>query len=371
MIDAARRHGATDILDLSDEPVVSESGRISLICHALAAGLAYSGPGFRFEPQPRTPIPAPTLAVIGTGKRIGKTSVSGHVARLLDGAGYDPTIVAMGRGGPPRPEYVARDSRPTVVDLLVRAANSQHAASDFLEGAVLTGVPTVGARRCGGGLLGAPYTSNVSEAALLAASRQPGIVVLEGSGAAIPPVAADRTILVHPAWSGPLRGFNEHRLLISNLVVVTMCEPQYAGSLDELRAQAAPRPMVPTVLRPKPTENISGGRVALFTTARTPDPLVRHLTLCHSADIVAVSTSLSNRQVLRRELDTRPFADADTYLLEVKAAAIDVVAAHAVERGKRIVLFDNQPDVLPGEDDLDEAILGLAADATEAARERS
>jgi cyclic 2,3-diphosphoglycerate synthetase len=371
MVDAARRHGATDILDLSDEPVLSETGRISLISHALAAGLTYSGPGFRFDAEPRIRIPAAALALIGTGKRIGKTSVSGHVSRVLDRAGYDPTVVAMGRGGPADPEYVARGSRPTVHDLLARSAAGQHAASDFLEDAVLTGVSTVGARRCGGGLLGTPYTSNVPEAALLAAAQNPGIVVLEGSGAAIPPVAADRTILIHPAWSGPLRGFNEHRLLISDLVVVTMCEPEHAHSYQQIRAQVAPRPVVLTVLRPRPSEPVAEGRVAFFTTARTPGPLVQHLKSHHDADIVAVSTSLSDRSALRRELDSKAFRSADTYLLEIKAAAIDVVAAHAVEHGKRIVVCDNRPEVSSGEDSLDDAILCLASAAIDAAAKRS
>ena len=47
--------------------------------------------------------------------------------------------------------------------------------------------------------------------------------------------------------------------------------------------------------------------------------------------------------------------DADTYLVELKAAAIDVVAEHALAHGKRVVLAANDV-VAPG---LDEALLAL------------
>jgi cyclic 2,3-diphosphoglycerate synthetase len=37
--------------------------------------------------------------VFGTGKRIGKTAVSGYLARWLRDRGLPPVVVAMGRGG--------------------------------------------------------------------------------------------------------------------------------------------------------------------------------------------------------------------------------------------------------------------------------
>ena len=127
---------------------------------------ATAAPTSRSRPPHREVVDAPTLAVIGTGKRIGKTAVSGHVARVLDAGGSDVVVVAMGRGGPPEPELVDPGEHPVeVADLLARARAGQHAASDFLEDAALARVTTVGARRCGGGLLGAPYLSNVVEAA--------------------------------------------------------------------------------------------------------------------------------------------------------------------------------------------------------------
>ena len=53
------------------------------------------------------------------------------------------------------------ESPPTVEDLVSLSRAGGHAASDYLETAALAGVPTVGCRRCGGGMAGAVATSNV------------------------------------------------------------------------------------------------------------------------------------------------------------------------------------------------------------------
>ena len=58
--------------------------------------------------------------------------------------------------------------------------------------------------------------------------------------------------------------------------------------------------------------------------------------------------------------------DAETYVIEIKAAAIDVVAEVARDRGARVVFARNDVVSPPGEPDLDQALLALA---DEAARE--
>src|SRR6185436_14865511 len=228
-------------------------------------------------------------------------------------------------------------------DLLARARAGQHAASDFLEDAALARVTTVGARRCGGGLLGAPYLSNVVEAARIAAQLRPDIVVLEGSGAAVPPVAADRTILVHPATDPGLgAGFGAYRLLLADLVVLTMCDAPAAASFS------LGKPVIRTALRPHPVEPVAGERVAFFTTARDPGPLAVHLATAYGAEVVAVSGNLSDRARLRADLETAEVGEA------------------AAARGVRIVFCDNRPVALPDEPDLDAAIAELAAAAVSA-----
>ena len=101
----------------------------------------------------------------------------------------------MGRGGPPEPE-LARVGAVASRSSLALARAGRHAASDYLETAAFAGVPTIGCRRAGGGLAGATLDSNVLEGAALAATLEPDVVVFDGSGAALPPIAADARILV-------------------------------------------------------------------------------------------------------------------------------------------------------------------------------
>ncbi len=149
----------------------------------------------------------------------------------------------MGRGGPPDPQ-VAEAGSVHLERLVELVRQGQHAASDYLEDALTTGVTTIGARRAGGGLAGAAYATNVREAAELAAAREPGLVILEGSGSAVPPVPWDAAILVIPASAPPeyLGGYlGPYRLLMSDLVVVTMASSPLAGpeDLSALRSHVA------------------------------------------------------------------------------------------------------------------------------------
>jgi cyclic 2,3-diphosphoglycerate synthase len=306
---------AEAVVDLSDEPVLGPAERMRWASRALAAGLPYIGADFRFDPPVFQPFELPSIAVIGTGKRVGKTAVTAHLARLL-ARSREVVVVAMGRGGPPDPEVIA--TAPSVEDLVALSRAGRHAASDHLEIAALSGVPTIGCRRAGGGLAGAVFTSNVLAGARLAAERNPDVVIFDGSGAAIPPIDVDRRVLVVGRDQDADRYLNTYRRLISDVVIENV------------------------ELRLRPTEPLEG-RVAVFTAGATD---VSHL----DADVVRVSTNLANRELLRGDL-----VAADTYLVELKAAAIDVVAEHALAHGIRVVLAAND---LVG--DFDEQLLALA-----------
>src|SRR5439155_624053 len=143
---AMAEHAPELVFDLSDEPVLSPRRRLELASRALALGVSYAGPGFRLDPPEYELFERPSVAVIGTGKRVGKTAVTGHLARLL-ARDRDVVVVSMGRGGPPEPEETT--TPPTLDDLLALSRDGRHAASDHLELAALTGVVTVGCRRAG------------------------------------------------------------------------------------------------------------------------------------------------------------------------------------------------------------------------------
>jgi cyclic 2,3-diphosphoglycerate synthase len=319
------------VVDLSDEPVLTPELRLQLASRFLALGLPYVGADFRFDPPTFHPFELPSIAVIGTGKRVGKTAVTGHIARLL-ARDRKVVVVAMGRGGPQDPELVA--TPPTLDDLVALSRSGRHAASDHLETAALAGVPTVGCRRAGGGMAGAPFASNVLEGAQLASSLEPDVVVFDGSGAAIPPIATQARVLV----AHDLSGLNAYRALVSDLIL-TMSDDVAAA------ARTLRRPVVRFAMRLRPNEPTTG-RVALFTTGSAP--------FAHLHDVVFCSRALANRDELTAQLRD---VDADTYVVELKAAAIDVVAEHALARGARVVLADNEVVPLPGELDLDEFLL--------------
>jgi len=324
------------VFDLSDEPVLGPRERLLWASRALALGLPYVGADFRFDPPPLHPVATPSIAVIGLGKRVGKTAVAGHVARLL-ARDRRVVVVAMGRGGPAEPELV--ESPPTLDDLLELSRSGRHAASDHLEAAALAGVPAVGCRRAGGGLAGAPFDSNVLEGARLAAQLEPELLVFDGSGAALPPVDADARILVTNGAHDVRAGLNAYRVLVSDLVVDT------GGADREAIRSISDVPVVAAELRLRPAEPLRGRRTAVFTTGPAP---VEDL----DAELVHVSRNLARRNALEEELEV---VDADVYLVELKAAAVDVVAEAALEHGAEVVLAAN--DVVS--DELDERVQAL------------
>jgi cyclic 2,3-diphosphoglycerate synthetase len=380
--------GCDLVYDLSDEPVLDARRRMRLASLTLARGVPYAGADFRFDPPPRPRLATkPTVAVIGTGKRTGKTSVSAHLARLLRGRGTPPVLVTMGRGGPPEPELVdpsAFDLTPQ--GLVALARSGRHAASDHLEDALMAGVTTIGTRRCGGGLAGAPGDDTFAAGVALANQRDEHVMLLEGSGSAIPPVAADATICVVPAGVDRelLTGYlGSYRVLLSDLVVVTMAETSLAdsgtvsslerdvrrlargGSADPASPPAFTPAIAVTVLRPFPLEPISGRRVFYATTAPASavETLADHLEHEHGAEVIGTSHHLADRPRLAADLEA---ADrADVLVVELKAAAVDLATRVALERGMEVVFCDNRVVSVGGDGPFEELALNTVQRAVE------
>jgi len=348
------------VLDLSDEPVLGPAARFRVASRVLAAGIPYAGADFRFEPPELEAFPLPSLAVFATGKRVGKTAVSAHIGRLLS-RDRDVIAVAMGRGGPATPEVA--ESPPSLDELLALSRAGSHAASDYLEIAAVAGVVTIGCRRCGGGLAGAVATSNVQAGAELALQREADFVVFDGSGAAIPPVATAKRVLVTSTFDPPalVTGYlNAYRILLADLVVVTMADAStpHEALADAIREVKPDVSVIAVGFRTRPLASIDGKRVAYFTTAAPS----AHERLAadlggYGAEVLHVSGNLADRPALQRELET---VDADVYLTEIKAAGIDVVAEVGARRGVEIVLTANDLVHCPGQPELDPALLALA-----------
>jgi cyclic 2,3-diphosphoglycerate synthase len=359
----ALTHWAPDaVIDLSDEPVLSSAERFVLASLTLEHGAAYRGADFAFEPQGALATPVtPVLALIGTGKRVGKTAISADIARRLKAMGRDVVVLAMGRGGPAEPELIrGEEVALTTPDLLALARLGRHASSDNYEDAVMSRVTTVGCRRCGGGMAGATFFSNVREGAALADSLGKELLISEGSGAAIPPIAFDAAVLVVGAGRGAtyVRDyFGPYRVAQADLVVIATAEepiasPGEIAAIHALIAEQRPElPVIATTFRPHPIEPVAGKRVFFATTAPAAilPRLAGHLTAEYGCEVVGMSAHLSDR--LRLRSDMAAYAGGyDLLLTELKAAAIDVVASAGEEAGVPTVLCDNVPMPVDGAD---------------------
>ena len=340
----ARETDAVAVVDLADEPVLPPSAKLELAALALHLGLAYEMPGARLTPPPyaRVEFDGRTVAVIGTGKRTGKTAVAGHWATLLRVRGTAPVIVSMGRGGPPEPQLA--DAGTSLEDLRAIAANGRHAASDYLEDAAIAGVPTVGCRRVGGGLVGEPFESNVLEGAALAVSLEPETIIFEGSGACIPPVEVGRTLCVVGAGSDALHGLGSYHLRRSQLALAMGGDRKLAAAIGDRFCPALACRLVPEPMEAPP----DGARVALFSTSAAR---------CDGVEPVVASSALARRGELESDLARAASERCDVYLVELKAAAIDTVAVRAEQEGARMVFLRNRPIALDA--DLDAELLAL------------
>ena len=371
------RFDPDEVVDLSDQPVLDARTRLALAAHSLARGVPYRGAGFAFEVPPRPRLATkPSIAVIGTGKRTGKTAVAAELARTLVAAGRRPMVVAMGRGGPLEPEVVD----PATFDLspealLTLSRSGRHAASDHLEDALTAGVVTIGTRRCGGGLAGEPASATFARGVELANERPEELLVFEGSGTSIPPVHADATVCVvgAPGAGDPelLLGYmGAYPLLLADLVVITLVEQPLAnlGAVaaleDRIRGLVPGVPVVHTTFRPRPLGSISGNSVFFTTTAPVAVSaiLAAHLE-SYGATVVGHSSSLANRPRLAADLEAA--GRADVLVTELKAAAVDLATGFALRRGMRVVYSDNQVMATGGDGPLDQLFPSLAALATQ------
>lgn len=371
------------VMDLSDEPIVDYSQRFKIATIVLREGIPYEGPDFKFFPLGEHDVlKKPSLKILGTGKRIGKTAVSAYAARVIHKNEYNPCVVAMGRGGPEEPEIVRGDELEITPQFLMEQSNKGiHAASDHWEDALMSRILTIGCRRCGGGMVGKVFITNMVKGAKLANEVDADFIIMEGSGAAIPPIKTDKHIVLVGA-NQPLinieRFFGPFRVELADLVLLTMCEmpmatPEKVESLEKFIKKINPlAAVISTVFRPKPLENIEGKNVLFATTApeSVKEVLIEYLEDNYGCRVVGTTPHLSNRPLLQKDIE-KHIEEADVMLSELKAAAVDVATKDALEAGLEVVYCDNIPIVVDGTDEqLKSAILRVVDDAIESFKKK-
>lgn len=358
IVEMINSYGIDAVFDLSDEPILDYPKRFNIACRVLNEGIIYEGPDFKFEPVTQLDIvKKPSLKIIGTGKRIGKTAVSGFVSRLIDENDYEPCVVAMGRGGPREPEIVHGDEIEISPEfLLEQSEKGVHAASDHWEDALMSRILTIGCRRCGGGMAGEVFLTNMPQGAELANEVDSKFVIFEGSGAAIPPIKTDKNIVLIGAnqpLNNIIKYFGPYRIGLADLIVITMCEAPMANEekikyIEEYVKEINPNAkVISTVFRPKPLGDINGKKVLFATTApeAVQKKLVEYLELNYNCEIVGVTSHLSNRPLLKEDIK-KHMDEADVMLTELKAAAVDVATKDSIKAGLEVVYCDNIPIAL-------------------------
>lgn len=346
------------VLDLSDEPIMNYMIRFEVACQVLLQGSIYRGSDFEFKPLDFKKIfTKPSLAIWGTGKRIGKTAMGGLVGRVLKDCNMKPAIVTLSRGGPRKPIIVRGDQiKVDLKYLLDIDAQGMHASSDCFEDALTAQVPTFGCRRCGGGFAGKSAVTVVEEGARMAekASYVKSVVV-EGSGASVAEIKTDKVILMMDMTQSIeiLEGYmTPLRILYADTILLTMCEDflttqsKITRVIRQIRRINPKARIATTVLRPFPLSPIKGKKIFLAMTApKKAIPFIKeYLEKKYGCTIKGFTTNLSNRQLLNKEL--KGLKNVDAVLVELKAAAIAVVAKEARKAGLDTVLMDNHPTIV-------------------------
>ena len=376
IVEMIRKYDVDTVMDLSDEPILDYPKRFKIACKVLNEGITYEGPDFKFEPTSQYEImEKPSITILGTGKRIGKTAVSGFVSRLIDKNGYEPCVIAMGRGGPEEPEIVHGEELEINAEfLLAQSEKGVHAASDHWEDALMSRILTIGCRRCGGGMAGEVFLTNMKKGAQLANEVDSKIAIFEGSGAAIPPIKTDKKIVLIGA-NQPIENlttyFGPYRVGLGDVVILTMCEKPMCDAekrkaIEEFVSEVNPEAtVISTVFRPKPLGDLTGKKVLFATTApeSVKDKLVEYLEENYTCEVIGTTAHLSNRPLLRKDME-KYMDKADVMLTELKAAAVDVATKDAIEAGLDVIYCDNIPvPIDESYEDLDKTIIKLVDSA--------
>jgi cyclic 2,3-diphosphoglycerate synthetase len=225
-------------------------------------------------------------------------------------------------------------------------------------------------------MVGDVFITNMKKGAELANEVDSDFIIMEGSGAAIPPIKTNKHIVLVGA-NQPIINienfFGPFRIDLADLVVITMCEEPMASNekverienyIKEINPDAT---VISTVFRPKPLEDIKGKNVLFATTA--PDSiqnvLIEHLEDFYECKVVGTTPHLSNRPLLQKDID-KYIDTANVMLTELKAAAVDVATRDALKAGLEVVYCDNIPIVTDGNNEkLKNAIIKVVDSAIE------
>jgi len=366
--DKALKYFNPDIVyDLSDEPVVNYIIRMKIASFCLANKCSYMGPDFLFSYEKEDiHCKKPTLSIIGTGKRIGKTAVSSYITKIYAREDIDVCVIAMGRGGPKTPLIIRGDKIDITPEYLLNiSSKGMHASSDYIEDALTSKVTTIGCRRCGGGFGGKIFMSNIKEGIKIAEKLNPDLIIVEGSGASIPDIETDAVICIIGAgqnWEGIIGYLGIYRILSADFIIITMCEEPLASrdkivflerEIKKINSKAR---IIKTVFRPQPLSDVGGKKIFIAMTAnKVIEPMIKnYMENNFNCSVKQMSFNLGNREELRKDLEKTE--DYDTVLTELKAASVDILTDYAFKHKKEVIYMNNVPIMLDERGALEEEL---------------
>ena len=290
-----------------------------------------------------------TLGFLGTGKRVGKTSVINSMARLMDK--YRPVFITMGRGGPVKPVLISPEGyRLTPEHILELSKKEGHICSDNWQTALITGFPVIGCFRVGEAYrTGVAAFSNVWEGTEMAEKLGPELIIYQGSGIARPPVRINGEIVIIGADQDPDKfgKIERYSIIKGDMIIITKCD---TGNKEKLRnflnSLVSTHLIIETVFKPRPlipeNSSLKGKKVICFTTAPIAalEGQKKYLEETYECHIVNYSNNLANKKLLSEDIKALK-DDFDTVLTEFKAAAI-MVMEEMVNRGKEVIICENE-----------------------------
>ncbi len=222
---------------------VTEAGlaeRFSWANEALQLGLEVHGADFRMWPPVFKTGAVPTVTFVGAGAAVGKTAAIIYFLEQLKGK-YKAAAVVLDLGGPPYAEIVEPvEPASASARLLSYRRDGREVGGDHYLIAAAAGIPAVGCSFAGTGLTGVPLSSLLGDAFVFAAEAGGELMVVEGSGGAMPPAAGAVCFLVNVRTGlDVLRSFPfAFQLRKATVVVATgfAVHPE-PKALDALRAE--------------------------------------------------------------------------------------------------------------------------------------
>jgi predicted GTPase len=191
---AAAEFGPRAVVDVTEAALAE---RFSWANEALQLGLEVHGADFRLWPPVLKGGTLPTVTFAGAGAAVGKTAAIIYFLEQVK-AKYKTAAVVLDLGGPSYPEVV-EPGEPASASrrLLSYYRDGCGVGGDHYLLATATGVPAVGCAFAGTGLTGVPLNSLLGDAFVFAAEKGGELVVVEGSGGAMPPAAGAVCFLVN------------------------------------------------------------------------------------------------------------------------------------------------------------------------------